>query len=392
MRLIGTLTNEQQGLTFSQFLQSKGIRHHLEMSTDRDWGSPNYGISQCKIWIENEEQVEEAQWWYERFLENPLDPQFATGHPTIFVAPSDVEITSQEPTKKVEKGSKKTLWERPGMGPITRFFLFLCATLFILQELIPAPKTGPAENEIVTFFSSPVDKAMLYDFPHFYELLDKFLHLYGYEALEHPETLSSEGKGLHKVLSNTPYWKGYYEMVMEKGVKGLTDWKDYPPMFEKIREGEVWRLFSPALIHANIFHIFFNMIWLIFIGKQIELRMKPFAYFLFIILLGVFSNTSQYLMSGPNFLGFSGIIVGMLTFIWMRQRLAPWEGYPLDRTTFIFMMVFVFGVASLQLISFIAEKTLNMAIAPNIANTAHISGALGGLILGTLNYFGWRRT
>jgi GlpG protein len=392
VRLIGTLNNEQQGLTFSQFLHSKGIHHRLEVMTDNDWGSPNYGVSQCKVWIEEEDQVEAAQEWYEQFLANPLDPQFANAKPSILVAPPVMDPSTQESPKKIVKEPSGTLWEKQGMGPITRLILFICAALFILQEVIPPSKETGSKEEIVTFFSSPVDKALLYDFPHFYELLDTFLQRYGYEALKHPEELSAEGKGMYNILNKTPYWQGYYDMIMEQGFKNITDWKKYPPMFEKIREGEVWRIFTPALIHANIFHIFFNMIWLIVLGKQIEQRMKPFSYILFIFLLGIFSNTAQYLMSGPNFLGFSGVLMGMLTFIWMRQRNTPWEGYLLDRTTFIFMMVFVFGVAGLQLISFITEKTMQVAITPNIANTAHISGALGGLMLGKLNFFGWRRS
>lgn len=285
--------------------------------------------------------------------------------------------------------STRTLWEKQAMGPITSFFLIICTALLFLEYIIPLSHKE-SETEVVTFFSSPIEKWMLYDFPQFYVLLDKFIYLYGFEALQKPETLSVDGLNFYKAISNTPYWQGFYPFVVEKGFKSLTDRQAYPPMFEKIRQGEVWRLFSPALLHGNIFHLFFNMIWLIVLGKQLEQRMKPIAYILFILILGVFSNTAQYLMSGPNFLGFSGVLIGMLTFIWMRQKYTPWEGYQLDRATFIFMMAFVFGVAGLQLLSFITETTMQMAITPNIANTAHISGGLAGLILGRFNLFGWR--
>jgi GlpG protein len=402
VRLIGTIKNEQEGLAFSRFLLSKEIKHRLEVQENLDWGSPDYGIHECKVWIEDEDQVAEAVQDYNLFQENPLNPIFTspaanllTPPPprlikdTTFVRPAVVETSKQS---KSPKGSITTLWERQPMGPITRFFLFICSILFIIGELIPSAKKGPDGKEISTFFSSPIAKVMLYDFPHFYELLDKFLHLYGYEALDHPSQLSTEGKEFYSIMTKTPYWKGFYSMAIEDGSASLFNWKSYPPLFEKIREGQIWRIFSPALLHADIFHLFFNMLWLIVLGKQIEQRLKLVPYILLILLLGIFSNTAQYLMSGPNFLGFSGILCGMLAFIWVRQRQTPWEGYLLDKSTFLFMTVFVLGMASMQLVSFVFENSMNIGnFAPNIANTAHISGALGGFILGKFNFFSWRR-
>lgn len=378
MRLIGSINSEQLGDLFSGYLQKLGIHHQLEIMTDRDWGSANYGSVFCNIWIQDEDRVDEAQKALQSFKEHPNAPEFTSG---ISVMPENISETS--------KKSNQTLWARQAMGPITRFFLVICAGLLFLQQIIPS-SDHIESNQVVTFFSSPIDKAMLYDFPQFYVLLDKFLHLYGFEALEKQQNLTPEAHNLLKGVEKTPYWQGFYSFVIEKGFTHLTHWNDYPPLFEKIRQGEVWRIFTPALLHADIFHLFFNMIWLIVLGKQLEHRMKPFPYIAFILLVGIFSNTAQYLMSGPNFLGFSGILCGMLTFVWVRQKTTPWEGYQLDRSTFIFMMIFIFGIAGLQLISFISEKTLQTAITPNIANTAHISGALFGAFLGKFNFFGWR--
>ncbi len=96
-------------------------------------------------------------------------------------------------------------------------------------------------------------------------------------------------------------------------------------------------------------------------------------------------------MSGPNFVGFSGVLCGMLTFTWMRQLQAPWEGYQLDRLTLIFMLVYIFGMAIVQLLSFFIEQSFSLSLSPNIANMAHLMGALGGCLLGRLNFFSWRQ-
>ncbi len=76
----------------------------------------------------------------------------------------------------------------------------------------------------------------------------------------------------------------------------------------------------------------------------------------------------------------------------MRQLKAPWEGYQLQRATIGFMMIFIFAIAGLQLVSFFLELTTGTSVSPGIANTAHLSGAAIGAVLGRLNFFGWRQT
>ena len=102
---------------------------------------------------------------------------------------------------------------------------------------------------------------------------------------------------------------------------------------------------------------------------------------------GIGSNTIQYLMSGPFFIGYSGVVMGLAGFIWMRQRIAPWEGYPIQRVTLIFLAVFVLGMVALQSVSFFIQIFTNIPFVLAIANTGHISGAILGLLLGRSSFF-----
>jgi GlpG protein len=104
-------------------------------------------------------------------------------------------------------------------------------------------------------------------------------------------------------------------------------------------------------MHSDFFHILFNMLWLWALGKQIEERLKKGKLCLLIIILSVVSNCCQYLVSGPYFLGFSAVIVGFAGFIWSRQIKAPWEGYPLQKTTLLFILLFVLAMFGLELAS-----------------------------------------
>ena len=98
--------------------------------------------------------------------------------------------------------------------------------------------------------------------------------------------------------------------------------------FEKDKCGD----YSRHVYFTVIFYtFFFNMAWLWYLGRQIEQRAGSVRMLLMILVVGIIANVAQYLMSGPYFLGFSGVVVGMVGFIWVRQRVAPWEGYPLPR-------------------------------------------------------------
>ena len=393
MRLIGTLHEEKQVRTFAHFLDQKKITHQIEAVKDTDWGSSNYGTHLYRIWITDEDQWDEALKGYELFLENPQDSSFITPLYDFDISSQSedkVAIETEEPLLKTSPAS--ATWNQKPLGFVTRLLILSCCALtFLSWFLLSSTQEKETNVSIIPLFSSPVEKNLLYDYPYTYQLISQFIQKYGYEAFEHPEVLPKEGHQLAQQIEQTPFWQGFYTLVQKGGLQALNTAIFQIPMFERIREGEVWRLFSPCLFHVEFFHLFFNMIWLLVLGKQIEQRLGTWRYILFILILGIFSNTAQYLMAGPNFIGFSGILCGMLTFMWMRQKHAPWEGYQLDRVTVLFLALFILIMATVQFVSFFLEKTLGFSISPGIANTAHLSGAAIGFLLGRLNLFSWSR-
>jgi GlpG protein len=393
MRWIGTLDNEPYALIFSLFLDQKNIKHQIEIEKKTDWGSPDYGLSQCQVWIYDEDQVNAATQWFQQFKANPKDPIFnqttilpSAWSPAHTLAPS---VAASQPPPPASP--RHTAWENQPLGPITRFLLVICSILFILTQVTTPKAKVPDLFSGWDAFGSPVEQALLYDFPHFYDLIEELIAAYPTDTSLTMQQFEAQNQPLLKQLEKTPVWQGFYSLLSKKGVAGTQEALQHTPMFEKIRQGEVWRLITPVFMHGDIFHIFFNMLWLLVLGKQMEQRLSPWRYIFFMLIVGIFSNTAQYLMSGPNFIGFSGILCGMLTFIWVRQLRAPWEGYQIDRLTLLFMLVFILGMAGIQFFSFILEQSLAIALSPNIANTAHIAGGLMGFILGQLNYFSWRQ-
>lgn len=377
MRLLCILDNEQEAKLLSQYLNEHKIENNYEFEAIRDWGSEDYGNVSAKVWVVEEDQFEEAERLYELFKANP--------NVVAPIIPSAIEPIAEYVTKDEDK-IKRYLDAKRSL--VTAYLLIFCCLLFFISEL-SAPKIPSflPPLPLTPVLSSPIKTFFLYDFPKTYELVTQFINVYGIDALEKVQNLPIDAQRLLKEIDTTPYWQGIYGKIVSyfqnPGQTLLFD----APLFEKIRQGQIWRLFTPILLHGDLLHLLFNMLWLFVLGKQMEQRLGHLRFIVFILIAAAITNTAQYLMTGPNFLGFSGVLCAMLTFIWMRQRKTPWEGYQLQRSTFLFILIFVFGMLALQLLVFSLEIYTKHALAISIANTAHIAGLLIGLLLGNMNAF-----
>lgn len=342
MRLIWTSDDEQKLLNFYYFLLTKGVQGHIEMESAYTEGSKRAGA----LWIVDEDDVRLAKQWLDEYLKDIHHPQFQGAR----LEGRAIEAASRSTLDKKAAASapevQVTNHKRSSIGPWTLALIITCSTLFILGLINALDTTGKVK------VGSDLYEALMFDSP-------------------------APGQG---------EWPGVYELFLDyfkqKGTLSLS-----MPLFERVRQGEVWRLFTPSLLHGNLFHIFFNLIWLIVLGTQIERRVGGLRYLALVIFMGVFSNTCQYLMGGYRFLGFSGVICGMLSYIWLRQRAAPWEGYQLQEGTVAFIACFITVLAFAELVAFYLDLFHNMVISTGVANTAHLSGALAGVLCARLSFF-----
>lgn len=392
MRILGTFETEKAGKTFSALLTENKIPNLCEIILNRDWDSPHYGTPMSKIWVYDEDLVEQAQQLLDEYRRDPDNPRFLpSGKTPPLIAPEP--DTEEQPKIKLDIPTQelKNKAAKASMGKITFYLIMICIWLFIWSAFTsPAVSSIPIGFPPTPLVASQVDKELFYDYPHAYELVDRIVKLFGVEKLYNPDELPREGRLLVEDYLNTPFWQGFYKKIVKFVKTGTPDFAIDAPLFEKAREGEIWRFWSPCLLHSDIFHILFNMFWLAILGTQLETRMQPFRYILFILITGIFSNTAQYLMSGANFIGISGVLCAMLAFIWVRQKKAPWEGYQLQPGTIGLITFFVLAMAGIQFISFISEAYFDKVFTPGVANTAHLSGAFIGYLLGRLNFFSWK--
>ncbi len=138
----------------------------------------------------------------------------------------------------------------------------------------------------------------------------------------------------------------------------------------EVRRGQVWRLFTPMFLHFGILHILFNMLWLRDLGSMVEARKGPWKLLLLVLALAGTSNLAQYLISGPNFGGMSGVVYGLLGYIWMQGKFNPASRMSLQPQTVTFMIAWFF-------------LCLTGLMGP-IANAAHAVGLALGIAWGFL--------
>jgi GlpG protein len=397
MRLVATLQDKERALQLSHLLDGASIGHQLEVVPNRDWGDDNYGTATCRLWVVDEDQLPAAMQLIGDFQANPEDPRFA---PAVAKSPKVGRIEPlQAPHREGRQHVRGLPWNREPLGLITLSLLVICCGLFFFS-LFTAPavyvhgdnglkSTIIEKLPLPPQYLSPVQKELLYDYPYAFELVDSLIANYGSAALQKPELLPAAGKELLERFEHTSYWQGFYEKIVSSLRTGIGSWAIKAPLFEKISQGQLWRLFTPILLHGDLLHLLFNMIWLLVIGKQLEQRMSKGRYVLFIAVAALLTNTAQYMMSGSNFLGISGVLCAMIAFIWMRQRCYAWEGYILHPSTVNFLAFFLGTMVVIQLASLYMEISWGKALAGYIANTAHMMGLAVGLVMGRMKFFSW---
>lgn len=133
---------------------------------------------------------------------------------------------------------------------------------------------------------------------------------------------------------------------------------------------EPWRLVTPIFLHFGIFHILFNMMWLLDLGRLIEAVRGSWRMALFVLLIAVPSNVAQFVWSdsGPVFGGMSGVVYGLFGYVWMKSRYEPGSGFYLTPNTVVLMIGWFFLCMT--------------GLGGPIANWAHGGGLAVGIILG----------
>lgn len=137
---------------------------------------------------------------------------------------------------------------------------------------------------------------------------------------------------------------------------------------------EIWRLFTPMFLHADVMHLFSNMIALFFFGTAVENVYTKFEYLVVYFVSGLIGNLFSLLLLPPFSLslGASGAIFGLIgaAFIVIAR-----EDQSLLFIALLYLAYFIFS-----------------SFSPGINIWAHLFGLAGGLLIGYLFDLQYQKT
>ena len=133
-----------------------------------------------------------------------------------------------------------------------------------------------------------------------------------------------------------------------------------------IEQGQLWRLFTPMLLHGPLLHIGFNMYALYAIGPFLEQTFGSWRFLMLYIVSGFAGNVFSFLLTDANSLGASTAIFGIFAaqgiFIYQNRQVFGRNARPM-----------------LNRIVSLAVVNLVIGLQAGIDNWGHIGGLLAGI-------------
>lgn len=246
------------------------------------------------------------------------------------------------------------------------------------------------DSEPFSWYINTTDSSLYIPDKHiedFYGLKEKienfFLNQEHYEQLEEVfESLEENGQKVKKKWRELPYINGSIVFINVLLFILCAFWPDM--LYNKgafsivsiIEQKQYYRFITSAFLHADVEHLFSNMVVLFFLGNILEEKLGHFRYlFLYFVsmIAGNVVSTIYEMYIGEYVIsvGASGAIFGVVGAVLMLVVLkgGKWENISLPR---ILLMV-TYALYS----GFVSE---------NVNNAAHIGGFITGMVIVFLHY------
>ncbi|MEX0444685.1 rhomboid family intramembrane serine protease GlpG [Xenorhabdus sp. SGI246] len=157
-----------------------------------------------------------------------------------------------------------------------------------------------------------------------------------------------------------------YLWMQFTGINEVMRWLAWPNNEQYL---ELWRWISPILLHFSLLHILFNLVLWWYFGSQVEKNINTAKLIEITIVSAFFSGWAQSLFSGSHFGGLSGVVYALLSYVWLTGEMSPEKGVSAPRGLIAISVIWLF-VGYFNMFSL------------NIANAAHFSGLIIGLLMG----------
>jgi len=323
MRLLTSLTNEEQARRLTAYLITEGLASHAE-----------HDSSNWLIWVREEDDLPAALEILEQFQ---ADPEHARYREAVQAATTLLREDAKRQQERQEQVQRQHIqmrgqW-RQGRGrrhnPLTKMLIALSVLVSLLAGTL-ANERGP-----------------------------------------------KNGWARHLQFADAALVQQAGQAILdENGMITAQDQQQLALISLRTNPWELWRLITPIFLHMGIMHLVFNMLWLYDLGSSLETRYGTPRYAGIIVIIAILSVLAQSLAPttwGPfsgtwNHGGMSGVVYGLLGFIWVRMRMDPSARLFLHPTTMMFMIGWLFFCVF-----------LTQAGTLPVANLAHAAGLLAGM-------------
>jgi GlpG protein len=139
---------------------------------------------------------------------------------------------------------------------------------------------------------------------------------------------------------------------------------------DQIWDGKVWPLWTTALLHADIVHLFFNLYWLWFFGSHLEPRLGRLKFATLCVLATFVSSSAELTVSSDTGIGLSGLIYAFFGYLCLAPKGSELATL-MSRRTIVWLLGWLF-------VCLVATLTHTYAV----ANAAHFAGITFGAALG----------
>ena len=131
-----------------------------------------------------------------------------------------------------------------------------------------------------------------------------------------------------------------------------------------------WTLVTYMFLHANTFHLLFNMLGLFFFGPRLELEMGGRDFLLLYFIAGMSGAVLSYITPHVPIIGASGGVYGVFlgfAYFWPREQILIWGIIPVEARILVVIMtaMSVWG---------------GFSGGGNTAHWAHLGGFAGGYL------------
>lgn len=329
MRSLTTIEGKSDAEAFVAYLLTLGISTHVEPASVPSLAPP--GTSQradtWEVWIKSEDRLSQAKEELVSFQANPKDPKYSSA----LRQAKEILKDQREETRLRQRNiqtprfdSNRSSMLSGRLPPLTLTLIILCCVFGLLSN-----------------FSNPSRD-------------NRF------------------GESIIKQLK-------FVDMDLYA--------KDKDPA-ASLKKGEFWRVLTPAFLHGSPIHLLMNMFALASLGRLVERLVGLRRYAMLLVLIALGSHLPQGLLgenlfgikgvSGtPNFVGISGVIMGLFGYIAIKTKMHPELGFSLSPSSYLMVgFLLVVGFAG---DIFGGRSDLHMA------NVAHLGGLVTGAILGLLS-------